>query len=594
MAIRNLLLVAVIVGGLVIFALENTVPVTPLVILGSETVALPLWVWLVGAIAAGMVTTLLIAGLIQVAASSSRPRANRYYADRPPYRPSAASADFNDDDEDWQVIDVDGDRGDRTSSSRGNAAANTTSRDSSSRYTSSRYVPSDAKPVDTRVDTKASSFASSSPRSSSLDDWNTFSLRRTDWENWNTYEDASPSNRNRQTWANPEVERPSGRASGYTSTTRSDPSSKTVIQDGDDRDWQDWSGYQDDWGDRPAPRPPAPEIDLEDDRQPERYGSSPSPSNRYQQSPDEDEMSYEVAYEVAYEDEVDDEDYGDYGDEYNRYDQRDNDDEPDYVESREPSWAQGSWKGERDGGNGGDGKDGGRYAVDAGVGDDDDIPDNDVHGVYDRYDDGDVADAYQDTYPADTYQDTYQETYQDTYPHEGDDGAEGRGDRPDNEPEPSDGFYTDYVRYSDEDDYYDDYDDYVIARQEKPRPQKREPSDSSTRDAELEELEELEDFEDWDDEAEQPPPSAPSSEPVTGDRPIYEVQRQPTAVNRDGTLYSFSYRNAEADQDAGKSPPPSSQPSDAEDSDPNLSTEPRILTTPPPNDPTSDSTEDGR
>ncbi len=72
----KLILLLVILGALAAFALQNLAPVS-LVFLGIKTLALPLAIWVIAAIGAGACTTLLIAGLLQLArpVRSSRPTA---------------------------------------------------------------------------------------------------------------------------------------------------------------------------------------------------------------------------------------------------------------------------------------------------------------------------------------------------------------------------------------------------------------------------------------------------------------------------------------------------------------------------------------
>ncbi|NEQ32220.1 MAG: hypothetical protein F6K04_14670 [Leptolyngbya sp. SIO4C5] len=76
------------VGALVLFALQNTSPALPLVFLGVQTQALPIAVWLVGAIAAGAITALLLAGLMDLAGgrSPANPRSGwtQPQGDKPP------------------------------------------------------------------------------------------------------------------------------------------------------------------------------------------------------------------------------------------------------------------------------------------------------------------------------------------------------------------------------------------------------------------------------------------------------------------------------------------------------------------------------
>lgn len=56
----RLLLVLAIIGGLVVFTLQNTTPAIALIFLGIQFPALPLSWWVLGAIAAGATTTLVI------------------------------------------------------------------------------------------------------------------------------------------------------------------------------------------------------------------------------------------------------------------------------------------------------------------------------------------------------------------------------------------------------------------------------------------------------------------------------------------------------------------------------------------------------
>ena len=60
----KLILLLVILGALAAFALQNLASVS-LVIFGIKTLALPLAVWVIGAIGAGAFTTLVMAGLLQ-------------------------------------------------------------------------------------------------------------------------------------------------------------------------------------------------------------------------------------------------------------------------------------------------------------------------------------------------------------------------------------------------------------------------------------------------------------------------------------------------------------------------------------------------
>jgi hypothetical protein len=93
---RTFRLIVALVGGaaLVTFAVQNTTPRLALVFLGGRTVALPLAVWLVGAIALGALTALALVSLAAVdtgaclaTAVAGEPRGTR---PRPPSPPLGA------------------------------------------------------------------------------------------------------------------------------------------------------------------------------------------------------------------------------------------------------------------------------------------------------------------------------------------------------------------------------------------------------------------------------------------------------------------------------------------------------------------------
>src|SRR6476646_8145169 len=66
MPVIRLLLLLLILVGLAAFTLQNWAFQLPLVFLGKQTLVLPLSVWVLGAIAAGALTTLLFTGLLQL------------------------------------------------------------------------------------------------------------------------------------------------------------------------------------------------------------------------------------------------------------------------------------------------------------------------------------------------------------------------------------------------------------------------------------------------------------------------------------------------------------------------------------------------
>lgn len=109
MPIVRLILVLGIVGGLAALAVSNGSAAVALVFLGMTTPTLPLAVWLLGAIAAGVVTTLTLNLLFSLSnywavrqirprSSPRRPGPSKSPSGRP-FRPAAAKSD---DDAAWQ------------------------------------------------------------------------------------------------------------------------------------------------------------------------------------------------------------------------------------------------------------------------------------------------------------------------------------------------------------------------------------------------------------------------------------------------------------------------------------------------------------
>jgi hypothetical protein len=107
--------VLLILGGLVLFALQNMSPALPLVILGAATQPFPLALWIGGAIASGAMTTLLISGLAGSRPArrvASRPAANRFSggassAPRNPFarasQPGSTSGNATRLQDDWET-----------------------------------------------------------------------------------------------------------------------------------------------------------------------------------------------------------------------------------------------------------------------------------------------------------------------------------------------------------------------------------------------------------------------------------------------------------------------------------------------------------
>lgn len=93
-------LLLVMLGGLTIFALQNTSPSLPLVFLGTTSIALPLSVWIVAAIALGAFTAWIVANLFglynywgvraDLPRRGKRPRPLEPIAPQPDLNPSGA------------------------------------------------------------------------------------------------------------------------------------------------------------------------------------------------------------------------------------------------------------------------------------------------------------------------------------------------------------------------------------------------------------------------------------------------------------------------------------------------------------------------
>ncbi|MFQ3627552.1 MAG: hypothetical protein SNJ57_13875 [Cyanobacteriota bacterium] len=84
------ILLFLFIALLAIVVLQNLSPVVALTFLGMQTVALPLAVWLLGAVLAGAITTVLVATLIRFLAKGRSPRRK---ARRPSRRPSGTQGE---------------------------------------------------------------------------------------------------------------------------------------------------------------------------------------------------------------------------------------------------------------------------------------------------------------------------------------------------------------------------------------------------------------------------------------------------------------------------------------------------------------------
>ena len=77
MTTQRAVVLLLVTGGLVLFAVQNSSPLISLAVFGVRTQLLPLSFWLVGAIAAGAITTLFIVGLLNLYISEVHPKSPR-------------------------------------------------------------------------------------------------------------------------------------------------------------------------------------------------------------------------------------------------------------------------------------------------------------------------------------------------------------------------------------------------------------------------------------------------------------------------------------------------------------------------------------
>lgn len=331
MSIAKLILLIVILGALVVFALQNWLPTVPLVILGSSTVALPLAVWILGAIAAGALTTLVVTLLLRLGGGGNLPSRRRR-----PVQPAS-------------------DRTEPMASGRADRF----------QWASQPFAAFNRKPAAAKA--AARGAAADAPRAASTrpgrpaDSWESFTRPRTEWEDWQRYEEPASAAGDRPTaprvTAVPEPE----------FEPEVPPDTRTRIQDREDQSWSDWEDYGDYFesrgedvrpmGDRAAEhyRETAPEQDAVDReefdnrRRDRQYGHGwQAPERDRPPAQDWQNQSYEPSggridddYQAVYtngpvsepplepelvEEETDDQDYQDYivdygdEDEIDRYD----------------------------------------------------------------------------------------------------------------------------------------------------------------------------------------------------------------------------------------------------------------------------------
>jgi len=92
MATVRLVIVVIIVGAVLLLAVQNTSPALPLVFLGGQTGSLPLSLWLLLAIALGALTTLLATALLQANVGPGKRGKAYKYRPQPFYEPADTQA----------------------------------------------------------------------------------------------------------------------------------------------------------------------------------------------------------------------------------------------------------------------------------------------------------------------------------------------------------------------------------------------------------------------------------------------------------------------------------------------------------------------
>jgi uncharacterized integral membrane protein len=88
MATARLVVVLLVLGAVLLLAIQNTAPALPLVFLGGRTLALPLGVWLAAAIGLGALTTLVLTALLKSTGRPGQGRRRYQYEPQAFYEPA--------------------------------------------------------------------------------------------------------------------------------------------------------------------------------------------------------------------------------------------------------------------------------------------------------------------------------------------------------------------------------------------------------------------------------------------------------------------------------------------------------------------------
>jgi uncharacterized integral membrane protein len=214
MSPTRLSILLLILVGVTLFALQNWSPVLPLVILGIQTQALPLAIWMVGAIAVGAITTLIISALFKLSSftasphRSKRKRASRVASDpRTPWSDQQNTSQQNTFQQNNDSMDVP--------------------------FTVTDSVPDYVY---------AASNVANTASNRTDDDWERSSTRSEEWDNWE--EDQEP--------IQPPIDRPTAQTISFSSPPTfiqepPTPTDATPYAPGfsnEQEEWEDWEDYQ--------------------------------------------------------------------------------------------------------------------------------------------------------------------------------------------------------------------------------------------------------------------------------------------------------------------------------------------------------------
>ncbi|NEQ98156.1 MAG: hypothetical protein F6K30_15800 [Cyanothece sp. SIO2G6] len=525
-----------ILGAVIIFAVENWSPTVPLVILGSETIALPLSLWLVMACSLGMLTV----GAIALCLHFLIPSVTTATANQPPIDPH---------------------NGSHSGPHSGPREPRTDPRDQ----------PRNTRPFQAR--SPAPTQTPTAPETSQpLEDWEEFSRPRSEWGDWQprstvpnagrsttSAKASSPSKSAQSSWFSPgskQSERDTPQVTEVDFEDTQPPVSRFASRT---EDWTEREQRQkaNEWSDRPQSSTASQDSRSETAYHPSERATVPDSDDRtatgnydYRDSDYRDRDHRDRDYR--------DRDYRDYGyrdDEYRR----------------EPSQASGYRDSDYRGSD---------Y-------------DENAHYQNDRYYTDDYAnrdepyrpEPSRDGYGYDPYGAGYNEPYQqqaesapgpdgdyrDYENYESQQGAYAGpyGNVPEGE-SPQEQFIIDYGDEAALDAFEVTLSQSSSGQYRWKPSSSRDTTDTTGTDVSStidEDLEELNDWEGWEDDNPEPRNQDDTNAPTEADspRPIREVQRNPIATQQSGSVYSYSYRQEEPaaeEQTPGGSPSQTTQPSE--------------------------------